>query len=167
MKMKATVKILTITLLLLAGFSFERPAKAASEDACAIWLCLPGGFPQGCSGAYKEFKHRLKKRRPPLPDLSSCTTGPNGETSDGKYEVGYEKYYPCDEGYKLDARYESEGKARCMSESYYPFCMHKEGMEIAYIGEEQCSYYYLAKRRPKPSYVKMWVGGEYLGQYFF
>ena len=33
--------------------------QAASEDECAIWLCLPGGFPSGCGGAKSAMLKRL------------------------------------------------------------------------------------------------------------
>ena len=51
-----------ITLALGALFVLNpSPGYSASQDACAIWICLPGGFPSGCSGAYSEFKKRIKK----------------------------------------------------------------------------------------------------------
>ncbi|EHR5466012.1 conjugal transfer protein TraL [Vibrio parahaemolyticus] len=49
-----------------------QPAFAASDDECAIWLCLPTGFPSGCSGAKKAFVKRIKKFKPPLPSFTSC-----------------------------------------------------------------------------------------------
>lgn len=130
---------------------------AASEDACAIWICMPGGFPQGCSGAYSEFKHRVKKGRPPLPELSSCTTGPNGEKVSGHYQLGYEHYEPCKEGYVLRESRQIN-QAKCYVERCAP------------VKYRQDNYYcenYQAILRPKPNYVKMWVDGDYLGQYFY
>ncbi|WP_321273645.1 conjugal transfer protein TraL [uncultured Vibrio sp.] len=49
-----------------------QPTYAASEDECAIWLCLPTGFPSGCSGAKRAFVKRIKKFKPPLPNFASC-----------------------------------------------------------------------------------------------
>jgi len=77
----------TILALLAVLFLNPSPGYSASQDACAIWICLPGGFPSGCSGAYSEFQKRIKKGRDPLPRLSSCTTGPNGEKVDGHYQL--------------------------------------------------------------------------------
>lgn len=146
-----------ITFVMTLMFLSPVKAKAASEDACAIWICLPGGFPQGCSGAYSEFKHRIKKGRPPMPELSSCTTGPNGERANGRYELGYERYELCKEGYVLrESQQINQAKCyveRCAPEKY-----------------SQDNYYcdnYQATLRPKPNYVKMWVDGEYLGQYYY
>jgi len=162
--MKTTVKTLIFGMLLITAFSFERPVQAASEDACAIWLCLPGGFPQGCSGAYSEFKNRLKKGKSPLPDLSSCTTSPNGERVSGHYEIGYEPWIQCESGFVLrefrhNGSYRENG-ALC----YKEFCAPAN---YASRNEGQYCENYLAIRREKPHFVKMWVDGEYLGQYFY
>ncbi|MNQ89716.1 hypothetical protein D3C85_1050310 [compost metagenome] len=48
-------------------------ANAASQDECSIWLCLPGGFPNGCSAAKSAMKDRVKKGKSPLPSFSSCS----------------------------------------------------------------------------------------------
>jgi len=152
----------------ICNVSYISPAKAASRDACAIWLCLPGGFPQGCGGAYTEFKHRIKKGRPPLPDLSSCTIESDGEKFNGRYQLGFEEYYPCEDGFELKIKYESEGDnwARCVSKNYLS-CSYREGAQIIRRDENLCYYYYTAKSRPKPNYVKMWVDGQYLGQFYW
>jgi len=135
--------------------------KASEQDACAIWLCLPAGFPQGCSGAYGEFKHRIKKGKSPLPSLLSCTTGPNGEKTDGKYELGYEYYEPCKKGYSIREPLNNNGLrvGACYVESCAPQ-YHSNREDI------HCKSY-VALRRVKPSFVKMWIEGKYLGQYFY
>ena len=102
--MFASFKILAALIIVFTFVTYSPKSYAASEAACAIWICLPGGFPQGCSAAYSEFKKRIKKGRDPLPRLSSCTTGPNGEKVDGHYQLGYERFEPCDEGYVLRER---------------------------------------------------------------
>ena len=145
------------SLICLTGFSKE--IKAASQDACAIWLCLPAGFsPQECSGAYSEFRSRIKRGRPPLPDLSGCTTGPNSETVSGSYQLGIERFQPCEDGYVLRENEERNSEAMCYLERCAP-----EG----FGGDDNSCRSYQAALRPKPSYVKMWVGGQYLGQFFY
>ncbi len=52
------------------------PANAASENECAIWICLPGGFPAGCGSAYSAMINRVKHRKPPLPNFSACAVNP-------------------------------------------------------------------------------------------
>ncbi|WP_192867834.1 hypothetical protein [Thaumasiovibrio subtropicus] len=63
-------KILLAAMTALSMTSIQ-PAIAGSAD-CAIWLCLPAGFPSGCGDAKSAFKNRIKKLKPPLPALSSC-----------------------------------------------------------------------------------------------
>lgn len=154
--MSIYLRILLISAVVVCGFP-ER-AKAASEAECAIWLCLPGGFPTGCSAAYSAFKSRIKKGRPPLPDLSSCTIGPDGKSSNGIYETGYEYFEPCKEGYTLrQTNYGIVSSGVCERKSCGGFW------------RENCQVQdrYEAIRRAKPSYVKMWVDSQYLGQFFY
>lgn len=66
------------SVFLFTGMVFLFPvnqAVAASDDECAIWLCLPAGFGEGCGAAHKAFKNRLKKRKSPLPSWGSCAVG--------------------------------------------------------------------------------------------
>lgn len=71
--MKISRTIVTITIIsLLSILAPAKSAYAASQDECAIWLCLPGGFPAGCAAAYSAFKKRIKKLKPPLPPFSGC-----------------------------------------------------------------------------------------------
>ena len=58
--------------LLIMPLLIPIESQAASEDECAIWLCLPTGFPDGCSSAKSAFIKRVKKLKPPLPDFFSC-----------------------------------------------------------------------------------------------
>ena len=128
-------------------FPSEQKAIAASQDACAIWICLPGGFPSGCGGAYSEFKRRIKKGRDPLPKLSSCTTGPNGERIDGHYQLGYERFEPCEDGYVL--REKRQGYRASQGACYLTRCAPSSFQE-----NSSCENYE-AIIRPKPHYVKM------------
>lgn len=150
-----------ITLLVLTAVFFinSQNGYAASQNACAIWICLPGGFPSGCGGAYSEFKNRIKKGRNPLPSLSSCTTGPNGEKVSGRYELGYERFEPCEDGYVLRERL--QGYRVVEGACYNQRCAPSEFQENSYCEN------YAAILRPKPHFVKMWVNGDYLGQYFY
>lgn len=153
------MKIFIMVFLAVFIISNGKIAQASSQDACAIWICLPGGFPSGCGGAYSEFKKRIKKGRDPLPKLSSCTTGPNGEKVDGHYQLGYERFEPCDEGYVL--REKQQGYRNTQGLCYRTGCAPQQYQE-----NDRCENYQ-ALIRPKPHYVKMWVDGEYLGQYFY
>ncbi len=149
----------TILALLAVFVLSPSPVYSANQDACAIWICLPGGFPSGCSGAYSEFKKRIKKGKDPLPRLSSCTTGPNGEKVDGHYELGYEKFEPCDDGYVLRER--SLAYRAVEGACYKKFCAPPHFQD-----NSSCESH-AAVLRPQPYYVKLWVNGDYLGQYFY
>ncbi|HCE5184937.1 hypothetical protein [Vibrio parahaemolyticus] len=67
------------SIALVASASFApAPAMAASQDECAIWICLPGGFPSGCGSAKSALKKRIKKLKPPLPPFTSCVVSGGG-----------------------------------------------------------------------------------------
>lgn len=155
------MNVIKFIILALVAVFFINPKNghAVSQDACAIWICLPGGFPTGCGGAYSEFKKRIKKGRDPLPKLSSCTTGPNGERIDGHYQLGYERFEPCDDGFIL--REKRRGYRVSQGLCYRTQCAPQQYQE-----NSRCENYQ-AVFRPKPHFVKMWVNGEYLGQYFY
>lgn len=55
----------------------ELIGKNINQDECSIWLCLPGGFPEGCGKALSAMKKRLKKGKSPLPSFSSCSADGN------------------------------------------------------------------------------------------
>lgn len=70
-----SVKALTTAILfVITSFSsfFVPPALAASQEECAIWLCLPTGFPDGCGSAHSAMIDRIEDFKSPLPSFSSC-----------------------------------------------------------------------------------------------
>ena len=156
--MKQILIVLIVTfVVLISGFS---RGHAASEADCAIWICLPGGFPSGCSAAYSAFRDRIKHRKPPLPDLSSCTTGPNGESVAGNYDLGRETFETCSGGYVLR---ENNRNGFPMGKCYLAQCAPERYLDA---NETYCQNYE-AVRRTKQNYVKMWVNGDYLGQFWY
>ena len=79
-------------------------AQAASQNECAIWICLPAGFPDGCSAPHKAFLRRLKKGKSPLPGWGSCAVNhPDAPNVDAQADFGADPYIPCEEGYRLIA----------------------------------------------------------------
>lgn len=146
----------TASIGFTAMIAAPAPAQAASEAACAIWLCLPAGFPSGCSAAHSEFKHRIKKGRPPLPDFASCAVG--GST--GNYQMGYERLESCKDGYEERDTFFRHGvhhKNACISTA----------CNTDWSGTSKSCKYYVRELRAKPNYVKMWVDGDFIGQYWF
>ncbi len=153
-----------IGLALIVACLIQVPfAKAESEISCAIWLCLPGGFPTGCAAAYSEFKHRIKKGKSPLPSLSSCTTGPDGKSSNGKYELGIDYFIPCKEGFAIEEHILNSSE-RVICKPTNSLCSRPE----RYWRRQKIDCIsYDTTRRVNPRYVKMWVDGQYLGQFFY
>lgn len=73
-------------LLILAAATsayLPYPTKAASQDECSIWLCLPTGFPSGCGEAKSAMKKRLKKGKSPMPDFGECSVTSPGDANGG------------------------------------------------------------------------------------
>lgn len=153
-----------IGLILATAFFNQMPlARAESQAACSIWLCLPGGFPTGCAAAYSEFKHRIKKGKPPLPSLSSCTTGPDGKSSNGRYELGAEYFMPCKDGFRIDQNmFYDSGRGICK-----PIAFECSSHENYRQDENADCISYEAIKRINTQYVKMWVDENYLGQFFY
>lgn len=73
-----------ISTFIVAGLAsasyLPYPSKAASQDECSIWLCLPGGFPSGCGGAKSAMKNRIKKGKSPLPNFGECVVSSPGDS---------------------------------------------------------------------------------------
>lgn len=88
MKLKAKFlsKALAVALLAATFSPLVTPAQAASpaiksnrENECAIYLCLPSGFAEGCDAAKQAFISRItdfhadgSRRYTDLPDFALC-----------------------------------------------------------------------------------------------
>lgn len=90
-------KLFTVLSLIAAMLIFTVPTQAASQDECAIWICLPGGFAfEGCNPAFKAMIKRIKKLKSPLPSFSSCadnSTQRNG--SQMTFHHGFAAFVPA------------------------------------------------------------------------
>ncbi|MFA1563250.1 hypothetical protein [Aliivibrio fischeri] len=79
-------------------FIYSPPILAASDDACAIWMCLPTGFGEGCRGPHKEFRKRTRRHQPAMPPFQACMARPEGDTTEitDRYEskTGVAAYIP-------------------------------------------------------------------------
>ena len=72
--------ILAVMGAMIVSTSLLNQAQAQMSDHeadCAIWLCLPAGFPSGCGQSLSKFKDRIKHFKPPLPSFSSCAVSPD------------------------------------------------------------------------------------------
>lgn len=78
MNLKSLLAAAVLVITSVTAFAPSQ-ALAASQDECAIWLCLPGGFPSGCGSARSAMKDRIKDLKSPLPSFSSCAISGGSE----------------------------------------------------------------------------------------
>lgn len=156
-------KLLALALLTVLTVPLA-PAKsyAVSEAECAIWLCLPGGFPESCEPAYSAFKSRIRSGKPPLPPISAC--GSAGSTSN--YKTGYEPFEPCKSGYRqigsgMNGTRDSE-PARCQEID----CTSGGRWVNPRLNSPVCDTY-PAVRKPKPWFIQLWMDGDYIGKFYY
>lgn len=70
------------TILLIIFLAASGLARAANQDACAGWLCMPFGYAlPGCSDARSEAVKRMLEGKSPLPSFSSCSVDGKNDTS--------------------------------------------------------------------------------------
>jgi len=150
-----------VILSILPIGNFQK-SYAASQNECAIWLCLPGGFPQGCSAAYGAMIDRLKSIKPPLPNFGSCAT-----EGSGKYVIGYEQFEPCKDGF--EHREVNNGVDVVGMNCFNPssMCRRLRDGGGGYFPPDLDCKTYKAIKRPKPSFVEMWANDEYIGKFFY
>lgn len=97
------MKKILFTMSILTVFSvFGIEVQAVSQNECAIWLCLPGGFPSGCGAAHSAMMSRIRDGKSPLPNFSSCAVNPpKGSGSHMTATFGPAAYVPqrtfCDD----------------------------------------------------------------------
>ena len=78
-------KILLVGLAVLLVVATTLPASAASEDECAIWLCITTGFnAEGCDPAHRAFHTRIAHNKPPVPGFGECSDDEGGVADEGR-----------------------------------------------------------------------------------
>ena len=164
---------LTLSLGAILSVMPTSEAYAAGESAdCAIWICMPAGFPSGCSSAYKAFIKRVTrfpKPRPPLPPLMSCTSG----KTQGSYAMGYERHEPCKEGFTTHDRWDDDrGFSRYQTSWNSPVtrqCVNYSNCYETGGGDDRqriCETY-SARPRQSPHYVDLTIDGTDYGRYWY
>nr|WP_067297049.1 conjugal transfer protein TraL [Marinobacterium profundum] len=94
MEFKQMFAASAVTLASIGGLAVPSTALAASQDECAIWICLPGGFPSGCGAAHSAMMDRIKDRKSPLPSFGSCAVKEEGH-SEMSYNYSVAAYIPA------------------------------------------------------------------------
>lgn len=171
-----TLTNIALTLGLATSFSTATPspANAAGEsDDCAIWICMPAGFPSGCGAAYTAFIKRVTrfpKPRPPMPSLLSCT---NGKTQ-GSYQMGYERHEPCKEGFTTRDRWDDDRESYSRLQSLWNSPQSRQCVNLNncyYTGggddRQRVCETYSAPLRQSPNYVDLNIDGKDYGRYWY
>ncbi|MFN3071307.1 hypothetical protein ACKWMY_24800 [Serratia sp. J2] len=84
---------IVIFLLTLVSTISPKVSMAASQDECAIWLCMPAGFPGSeCNAPHNAMIKRIKKGKSPLPSFGSCAVDSPQSGNIGTNE-GYAAFY--------------------------------------------------------------------------
>lgn len=106
------LRTVIISALLVFGF-YSVNTQAASQDECAIWLCAPGGFPQGCGAAKSAMISRVRNFKPPLPPFAACAVNPpKGSGSHMSSSHGRAAYVPAR---RVCTRWGGGDAQRCMN----------------------------------------------------
>ena len=138
------------------------PAQAASQDECAIWICLPGAFlPSGCGAAKSAMIKRIKKLKSPLPSFSSCAANPpSGSGSHMTSTYGFAAFVPA---HKVCSRYSDHDDPQCFAWGMVP---------DRYIKYTQCQMDGDGERHPRGCtrtyrWAEVFVDGQLAGPTYY
>ncbi|MBY4679154.1 conjugal transfer protein TraL [Marinobacterium arenosum] len=137
-------------------FCFTKPTAAASDNECAIWLCLPGGFPEGCGSAKMAMVNRIAKGKSPLPPFSSCAIKDEDFLSyDYNYAALIREQRVC-------TKWGSSNRERCLAYKAIPEHYVKGTRCVSRGGIEEPSGC-IATRR----YVDIYINGQKSGNTYY
>ena len=178
MRYSALIRSALVGAVLTAQLTVPTPVRAASQDECAIWLCLPLGFaPSACSSAWRAFVKRVFRFRPkpPLPAFGSCAVEADGIS----YQQGYRRFNDCPAPYDVwdtveagrDGAYTlAIGHAGSQHQITSRRCVRRSRCYWNYHGEDsflECPDQYAMPENPNPDYVTMFVEGQTCGPFHY
>ena len=85
-------------IMLSPGISQAQFGVSGNPD-CALWLCAPYSFPEGCEAMKERLQERVKEGLPALPTYDSCSLGDPAYYGD--FKVEYEDLQTCSYSYTL------------------------------------------------------------------
>ena len=114
------------------------------DNGCAIWLCLPAGFPgDQCRAPHNEMLRRIKNGKFPLPSFSSCMTnytinglslnGLSNSTFSAKFNEA--AYIPSQ---KICTSYSEETVYTPYGPSQKKTCLSYGNSEASYVKDRHC-----------------------------
>ena len=185
------MKVKSIIVGFLALSLFGSVAQAASsgimkdrQNECAIWLCLPGGFPGGCEAAKSAFIDRItsftsgkhpRRKFTDLPSFDLCVdenpegiedfnVGPDSViTYNGAYEVHMPAYNTCTRwSYRGSGDYRVRYCAAVKTTPAKTFESQEKYHEYQTIEVGQRSY--SSHYAPTTHYTEVLVDGKAVGQ---
>lgn len=95
---------LVLGLVGTAAFTLQADEAHAYDMDCKVILCIAGGFPSGCSDAYRYMIKRITRFPKPLPPFGFCAMSDGSEYKAHNVAYSYlagQHAYDCPEGKKL------------------------------------------------------------------
>ncbi|WP_298642587.1 hypothetical protein [uncultured Cardiobacterium sp.] len=115
--------------------------NANVSDDCAIWLCLPAGFPDGCEGAKKAFKKRMRRGRAPMPPFEQCAVGDDGQPMQNNDKFTYKLQSWVKISLKGSTTYEPGTSCRTQHGDFRWGCSRVLKVIVYQNGKETGSYF--------------------------
>ena len=118
LKVFVFVTALSITAITIS----TKNAKAFDMD-CKVILCLAGGFPSGCSDAYRYMIKRITHQPKPKPPFGFCAMSDGSQYTN--HSVNYQflgNAYDCPAGHKVYTRNSTTRESDEANIPRGPFC---------------------------------------------
>lgn len=137
--MKKSAKLaLSLGFLSSAALALQVEDAHAYDMDCKVILCIAGGFPAGCSDAYRYMIKRITRFPKPLPPFGFCAMSDGSEYKAHHVAYNYlsgQNAYDCPEGKKLYYRREESDSGGWGQET--AFCYTKVTTQRVGWGEDE------------------------------